>query len=297
MAEIIQLRRDTSANWNSSDPILAQGEMGIELDTSQAKIGDAESTWSELPYWAFGSTGIQGLTGLQGIKGDTGIIGLTGETGILGLQGVTGILGIDGVTGLQGIQGGTGILGLQGSTGIRGVTGIVPISDTFNPMPAVTSTVSLHWSETDDAFYAGVTGAVGKWVQISAGSMRGVTGIRGDSVSLNFSSSAPIGAVATGIMGQATIPFNCEFDSWQLLSDKTCNIEVDFEKTDYASYPSYTNVHGSTGLYIEDNVKNSGTPTWWSNATASAGDIVKATLRGSDATATNISLNIGYKST
>ena len=50
MAVQIQLRNDTSANWTSADPILAQGEMGIETDTRLFKIGDGDSTWSELDY-------------------------------------------------------------------------------------------------------------------------------------------------------------------------------------------------------------------------------------------------------
>lgn len=50
MAVQIQLRNDTSANWTSADPVLAQGEMGIETDTDQFKIGNGVNLWSELPY-------------------------------------------------------------------------------------------------------------------------------------------------------------------------------------------------------------------------------------------------------
>ena len=50
MAVQIQLRNDTAANWAAADPILAQGEMGLESDTRLFKIGDGESTWSELEY-------------------------------------------------------------------------------------------------------------------------------------------------------------------------------------------------------------------------------------------------------
>lgn len=50
MAVQIQLRNDTSANWTSADPILAQGEMGLETDTRLFKIGDGITIWSELEY-------------------------------------------------------------------------------------------------------------------------------------------------------------------------------------------------------------------------------------------------------
>lgn len=50
MADKIQLRRDTAANWTSVDPVLSQGEIGIETDTDKFKIGDGISKWSELDY-------------------------------------------------------------------------------------------------------------------------------------------------------------------------------------------------------------------------------------------------------
>ena len=50
MATKIQLRRDTAANWSSLNPVLAQGEPGLELDTSNLKIGDGVKTWSQLDY-------------------------------------------------------------------------------------------------------------------------------------------------------------------------------------------------------------------------------------------------------
>jgi|GEM_PF-5867546 len=47
---LIQLRRDTAANWASANPILAQGEPGFELDTLKMKIGDGNTVWSSLDY-------------------------------------------------------------------------------------------------------------------------------------------------------------------------------------------------------------------------------------------------------
>ena len=46
----IQLRRDTAANWSSVNPILRDGEMGIESDTLKIKAGNGTSTWSQRPY-------------------------------------------------------------------------------------------------------------------------------------------------------------------------------------------------------------------------------------------------------
>ena len=56
MADIIQIRRDTAALWNTTNPILATGEFGYENDTGKIKIGDGTTTWTSLQYTTFGSS-------------------------------------------------------------------------------------------------------------------------------------------------------------------------------------------------------------------------------------------------
>ena len=52
MADRIQFRRDSAANWTAVNPILAQGEMGIVTDVTplKAKIGDGVKAWNDLAY-------------------------------------------------------------------------------------------------------------------------------------------------------------------------------------------------------------------------------------------------------
>lgn len=50
MATKIQLRRDTAANWETSNPVLSQGEQGLALDNNRIKIGDGLKAWNDLPY-------------------------------------------------------------------------------------------------------------------------------------------------------------------------------------------------------------------------------------------------------
>lgn len=50
----IQVRRDTAANWTSTNPTLAAGEQGYETDTKKLKIGDGTTAWTSLAY--FGSS-------------------------------------------------------------------------------------------------------------------------------------------------------------------------------------------------------------------------------------------------
>lgn len=44
----IQIRRGTTAEWENSDPVLAAGEPGLDLDTGKLRIGDGTSAWTEL---------------------------------------------------------------------------------------------------------------------------------------------------------------------------------------------------------------------------------------------------------
>lgn len=75
MADLIQFRRDTSANWTSSNPILAQGEIGLDLTTLQYKIGDGATAWNSLAYGAFsGAVGGLDFTATTDPSAPTGAI-------------------------------------------------------------------------------------------------------------------------------------------------------------------------------------------------------------------------------
>jgi hypothetical protein len=50
MAVRFQLRRDTAANWISTNPVLALGEPGVEIDTLKVKVGDGATAWTSLAY-------------------------------------------------------------------------------------------------------------------------------------------------------------------------------------------------------------------------------------------------------
>ena len=50
MAKRIQLRRDTAANWDRVNPILAQGEVAIDLTNKNLKIGNGQDRWDTLKY-------------------------------------------------------------------------------------------------------------------------------------------------------------------------------------------------------------------------------------------------------
>jgi hypothetical protein len=92
MTARMQQRRDTAANWTSTNPTLAAGEMGLETDTYKFKVGNGSTAWATLPY----SVDIPTQTGQSGkylttdgtttswatVAGD--IEGVTAGTGLTG---------------------------------------------------------------------------------------------------------------------------------------------------------------------------------------------------------------------
>ena len=57
MAFRIQIRRDVALKWSINNPILLDGEIGYETDTTYIKIGDGTTYWNDLSYWTGGVTG------------------------------------------------------------------------------------------------------------------------------------------------------------------------------------------------------------------------------------------------
>ena len=66
MSVLIQLRHDTAANWTAANPILAVGELGVEYDTNQMKLGNGTTAWNSLSYYSIGPIGATGPAGPHG---------------------------------------------------------------------------------------------------------------------------------------------------------------------------------------------------------------------------------------
>ena len=47
----IKLRRGTAAQWTATNPVLAEGEVGLETDTRKFKVGTGAAAWNSLQYW------------------------------------------------------------------------------------------------------------------------------------------------------------------------------------------------------------------------------------------------------
>jgi len=76
MAISIQIRRDTAANWTSSNPVLRAGEFGVETDTLKFKIGNGTSTWTQITTYAnVTPTGLSSSLGDYILSADQGNAG------------------------------------------------------------------------------------------------------------------------------------------------------------------------------------------------------------------------------
>lgn len=156
MAEIVVAqrmwqRRDTAANWTSANPVLAAGEIGVELgattsDPQKFKIGNGVTDWATLAYFAGGGgggsvwyTGSGAPSGGLGVDGDfylrssngdfyekvagtwTVQGNLAGPAGATGPAGPTGPAGADST--VPGPPGADGADGADGATGPAGPAG------------------------------------------------------------------------------------------------------------------------------------------------------------------------------
>ena len=87
MAVRIQLRRDTAANWTSNNPVLRQGEIGIETDTYQMKVGNGTSTWTQITQYMNvvpdGNLTIQDYVPISDIGAENGVVGLSSNNAII----------------------------------------------------------------------------------------------------------------------------------------------------------------------------------------------------------------------
>lgn len=145
MATIIQIRRDYAESWTIADPVLAEGELGIELDhvtpgNGRFKVGDGTHQWSQLSYGGLGGgtwrTG-EGVPAVElGFTADLYLNTANGDVYEKGalvwskigcLMGPGGEKGDKGNTGDKGDRGETGERGLQGFDGADGDDGHSPV--------------------------------------------------------------------------------------------------------------------------------------------------------------------------
>ena len=84
MTNKIQLRRDTTANWARVNPILDDGEPGLDITTNQIKYGDGSTAWDNLPYASGGGGGDSIVNGNYSVSvGSDGVVTMETSRGNL----------------------------------------------------------------------------------------------------------------------------------------------------------------------------------------------------------------------
>lgn len=125
----VQHKRMSASDWASSSLVLLDGELGVESDTGNVKVGNGRDRFSALQY----------LTGPKGDRGERGETGPRGADGVMrfeeltsqqreslrGPQGNTGPAGPAGPRGPEGQRGPQGLPGPTGPQGPRGADGVV----------------------------------------------------------------------------------------------------------------------------------------------------------------------------
>src|SRR6266446_6104627 len=84
VVDIIEIRRDTAANWTSVNPVLYNAEPAIETDLRKIKFGDGSTAYNSLPYWfadqnLFSSIAVSGQTTVTANSLTTGLTFVAGS--------------------------------------------------------------------------------------------------------------------------------------------------------------------------------------------------------------------------
>ena len=114
----VRHKRMPASEWARSDFVLYDGELGIESDTGNVKVGNGNDRFSALQY----------LTGPKGDRGERGETGPRGADGVMRFEALTNeqresLRGPRGLTGERGPQGNVGPAGPEGQRGPQGLPG------------------------------------------------------------------------------------------------------------------------------------------------------------------------------
>lgn len=166
VAQRMWQRRDTAANWAAKNPVMAAGEIGVQLgatsDETKFKIGDGATAWNSLAFfegrlielgtgggyirWRYvGDPTWTNLVLLESLRGPQGNPGATGANGLSAYQ----VAVANGFAGTQAewlasLKGEKGDQGDQGPPGIPSVRRIQRITDTNS------GSIICDWNSYDE---------------------------------------------------------------------------------------------------------------------------------------------------
>lgn len=179
MAQQIQVRRDTAANWTSANPVLAVGEIGFETDTGRFKIGNGSTAWTSRSYAAPATNAVSDhaalTTNVHGIENTANLVVTSDLASLAPLAGPTfsGTVTLPNTTSIGDVSS-TELAYVNGVTSaiqtqLDGKLASSTASSTYAPLsgPTFTGTVSLpnttsigDVSSAEIGYVNGVTSAI-----------------------------------------------------------------------------------------------------------------------------------------
>ena len=125
----LRLRRDTASAWTAANPVLLLGEVGIETDTRNFKVGNGSSAWSALSYYLTAAgTVVRGQVSkmdagtidivTQGVYVSTGLTGTFDSTTANGMT-----LGTTNAFAVKNTSGSTKLMQIYGSIDAKTASG------------------------------------------------------------------------------------------------------------------------------------------------------------------------------
>ena len=125
----LRLRRDTASAWTATNPVLLLGEVGIETDTRNFKVGNGSSAWSALSYYLTAAgTVVRGQVSkmdagtidivTQGVYVSTGLTGTFDSTTANGMT-----LGTTNAFAVKNTSGSTKLMQIYGSIDAKTASG------------------------------------------------------------------------------------------------------------------------------------------------------------------------------
>lgn len=194
----IQHRRLSAAAWTTNNPVLLDGQIGIEIGTpDKVKIGDGATAWNSLGY----SSGIPGASGNDGLSAYEIAVanGFVGDEAawITSLQGSPGGNGLSayGIAVANGFVGSVGswIISLQGSPGAAGFASQFWLSSTTSN--SIGTGIKTFTISSNNVGYS-----IGSRIRVffdSANYMEGIcTSVSGTSISINVTYTVGSGTYA-----------------------------------------------------------------------------------------------------
>lgn len=180
---LIQVRRDTAANWTSVNPTLAAGEMGVETNTGLMKIGDGSTAWASLTYLADASKITGSTLSVTNVNGSNSV-NVTGPSGSMTIG--AGALTVYGSTSRVGVN----TLSPNYTLEVNGIAKAATFAERWN-VPGVGSSGTMNLDALSYTNYL-FLGPTGNWtINVRGSSSVTLNSIlsTGDSIVITYASS------------------------------------------------------------------------------------------------------------